>query len=401
MFISRQNAFLVGSLVVVIFAGIGAAPAQDPGAQARAPLETLSVRIAVPGPGAHPPALNSTSGQADRPLVVRESAPHLIREGQLIKIPQGSPLRTELTTATVAGKEIERTFTLAGVVEADPSRTVQVLAPVAGRVIDVKVELGDRVATNQELALVYAGVANWGDRRAQSTPALPNKLTASDRSNLGDAVNDCERLETEPLRSTPRLCALFMPAEGIQETRLFSLRAPVAGSVIDVGIRPGIMLDDPSSSIMTIANLDTIWVTTSLHKKDAGLIAPGRPVEIAFIAYPNEVFIGEARFIGDTIDPYASRFRVRIELPNPRRRLKPNMSALATFSAPKERVAIIPATALIQKNGRDRVFVEVERWIFEARPVEVDFSPDDQTVVVSGLNIGDRIIVVGGALLED
>jgi membrane fusion protein, heavy metal efflux system len=81
--------------------------------------------------------------------------------------------------------------------------------------------------------------------------------------------------------------------------------------------------------------------------------------------------------------------------------MKPNMSALATFSAPKDRVAIIPATALIQKNGRDRVFVEVERWIFEARPVEVDFSPDDQTVVVSGLNIGDRIIVVGGALLED
>jgi cobalt-zinc-cadmium efflux system membrane fusion protein len=171
--------------------------------------------------------------------------------------------------------------------------------------------------------------------------------------------------------------------------------------VIDVGIRPGVMLDDPSSSIITIADLDTIWVTTSLPKKDTALIALARPVEIAFIAYPNEVFMGEARFIGDTLDPYASSFKVRIELPNPSRRLKPNMSTLATLSGPKETVPIIPATALIQKNGRDWVFVEVEQWTFEARPVKVDFPQDDKTAFVSGLNIGERIVVTGGALLED
>jgi cobalt-zinc-cadmium efflux system membrane fusion protein len=192
-----------------------------------------------------------------------------------------------------------------------------------------------------------------------------------------------------------------MPAQGIQDTGLVSLRAPVAGSVIDVGIRSGDMLDDPSASIMTIADLDAIWVTTSLPKKEAAWIAPGRPVEIAFTAYPNEVFMGAARIIGDTSDPYASSFKVRIELPNPTRRLKPNMSALATFEGPKETVAIIPATALIQKNGRDQVFVEVERWAFEARPVKVGFPQDDQTVAVSGLKIGERIVVMGGALLEE
>jgi membrane fusion protein, heavy metal efflux system len=192
-----------------------------------------------------------------------------------------------------------------------------------------------------------------------------------------------------------------MPAEGIQETRLFSLRAPVAGSVIDLGIRPGVMLDDPSSSIMRIADLHTIWVTTSLRKKDAPLIASGRPVEIGFIAYPNEVFMGEARFIGDTLDPYGSSFKVGIELPNPSRRLKPNMSALATLLGPKETLPIIPATALIQRNERDWVFVEIEQWTFEARPVNVGFPLDDRTVVVSGLNVGERIVVIGGALLED
>jgi membrane fusion protein, heavy metal efflux system len=175
----------------------------------------------------------------------------------------------------------------------------------------------------------------------------------------------------------------------------------VAGSVIDVSIRPGAMVDGPSSSIVTIADLDTIWVTTSLRKKDTALIAPGRPIEIVFIAYPNEVFMGEARFIADTLDPYASSFKIRIELANPSRRLKPNMSALATLLRPKEMVPVIPATALIRRNERDWVFVEVEQWTLEARPVEVGFSQGDKAVVVSGLDVGERIVVTGGALLED
>jgi membrane fusion protein, heavy metal efflux system len=406
---SARNGFLRGSLTAGVFAAIGAASAEDPGAQTPGPLGTLSqtVRTAGSNAGAHLPALSSTSDQVYRIPVNRESPPRLSKEGQLIKIPQGSPLRGELTIAAVAAKEIQRTLTLTGVVRAVPGRTVQVLAPIAGRVVDVKVQLGDRVAPDQELALVY-GVAkgNSGGRGAPFTPALASKLTASDRqigsqSNLSDAANDCQRAEAEPLRSTTRLCASIMPAEGIPETRLFSLRAPVAGSVIDVGVRPGVWVDEPSSTIMTIADLDTVWVTTSVRKQDTALIASGRPVQIAFIAYPNEVFLGEARFIGDTLDPYASSSKVRIELPNPSRRLKPNMSALVTLMRPKETVPIIPATALIRRSERDWVFVEVEQWTFEARPVKVGFSQDNRTVVVSGLKIGERIVVMGGALLED
>lgn len=404
---SIRNVFLLSSLTAAMFAAIAAASAKDPGAQTPGSLGTGSqtVRTAGTDAGAHPPALNSTSDRVHRIPAVRESPPHLIKEGQLIKIPEGSPLRGELTIASVAAKEIQHTLTLTGVVEAVPSRTVQVLAPIAGRVVDVKVQRGDRVIPDQELALVYHVVqANSCDRRAPFAPALSDKLAASDHqigSNLGDAANDCQSVEAEPLRSTTRLCAPIKPFGGIGETRLLSLGAPVAGSVIDVGIRPGVMVDEPSSSIMTIADLDTIWVTTSLRKQDVALIAPGRSVEIALIAYPDEVFIGEARLISDTFDPYASSLKVRIEFPNLSRRLKPNMSALVTLLGPKETVPIIPATALMRRNQRDWVFVEVEQGTLEARPVKVGLSQDNKTVVVSGLNIGERIVVMGGALLEE
>lgn len=367
MFTSVRSAILLGSSAAAMLAAIGAASAEDSGAQMLVPPATMAqaARIAVLGAGAHRAISNLSSDQGEERMpMTLETAPHLIKEGQLSKIPQGSPLRSELTFAADAAKEIQRSLTLLAVVEADPSRTVQVLSPVAGRVVDLKVQRGDRVAQHQELAVVYNSLAATDDRRPRSTPISPNKVTANGRQtspqrNRSDAATECQRSEAEPARMA-RLCALVMLGEGMQSTQLLSLKAPVAGSVVDLKISPGAILDDPSASIMTIADLDTIWVTTSLPKRNAPLLPMGS-VEIVFIAYPDEVFTGEARFISNMPDPDPSGFKVRIELQNPSRRLKPNMFAFATFFWPKETVPIIPTTALILKNEMDRVLMEVEQ----------------------------------------
>jgi membrane fusion protein, heavy metal efflux system len=216
--------------------------------------------------------------------------------------------------------------------------------------------------------VVYTGLvqAYSDDRRSRSAPVFPRKVTANDgqtdpQRNRSDAATECQRPEAKPALSMARLCALIMPAEGMQSTQLLSLKAPVAGSVVDLKISPGAILDDPSASIMTIADLDTIWVTTSLPKRNAPLLPTGQPVEIVFIAYPGEVLTGEPRFISNMLDPASSSFKVIIELQNPSRRLKPNMFAFATFFWSKETAPIIPTTALSQKNEMDRVLMEVEQ----------------------------------------
>jgi cobalt-zinc-cadmium efflux system membrane fusion protein len=347
-----------------MLAAIGAASAENSGAQMLAPAATMAQadRTAVLGARAHRAIshLSSDPGEGRMPMTL-ETALHLINEGQPSKILQDSPLRSELTLAADSAKEIQRSLTLLAVVEADPNRTVQVLSPVAGHVVDLKVQRGDRVVQHQELAVVYNSLAETDDRRPRPTPVFPNKVTANGRqtSRSRDAATECQRSEAEPARSKAPLCALVMPAEGMQSTQLLSLKAPVAGSVVDLKISPGAILDDPSASIMTIADLDTIWVTTSLPKRNAPSLPTGHSVEIVFIAYPDEVFTGESRFIGNMLDP--ASFKVIIELQNPSRRLKPNMFAFATLFWPKETIPIIPTAALIQKNEMDRVLMEVKQ----------------------------------------
>ena len=120
-----------------------------------------------------------------------------------------------------------------------------------------------------------------------------------------------------------------------------------------------------------------------------------------FAAYPDEVFKGQVLFVSDVLDPDTRRTKVRIALQNPDMRLKPNMFANVSFFTPTQKMPVVPTTALIFKNNSDQVFVEVEPWTFEARPVEIDFQQGDQAIVKSGLKAGDRVVVKGGVLLND
>jgi membrane fusion protein, heavy metal efflux system len=190
-------------------------------------------------------------------------------------------------------------------------------------------------------------------------------------------------------------------ADQKEQSRLLTLKAPVAGSVIDLQVARGAFLNDPTAAIMTIANLGVVWVTANVPEKDTALVTAGQDVDVVFSAYPDETFAGKVLFISDVLDPDTRRTKIRIAFENPDMKLKPNMFADATFLAPRHVEQVVPTQALVLKNETDRVFVEVSPWTFEARPVEVGFQQGDQAVVEHGLKAGERIVVKGGVLLND
>src|SRR5262249_4443546 len=148
------------------------------------------------------------------------------------------------------------------------------------------------------------------------------------QSDYAQAVAELGRAET-------RLRAMGVPAEQKEQSRLLSMKAPVSGSVIDLQVVPGAFLNDLTAPILTVANLDTIWVTANVPEKDTALVVTGQDVDVVLDAYPDEVFAGKVLFISDVLDPDTRRTKVRIAFENPGIKLKPNMFANATFRAPK------------------------------------------------------------------
>jgi membrane fusion protein, heavy metal efflux system len=343
-----------------------------------------------------------------------ESGPLLVREGERVIVPEGSPLRAKLTIEPVAEQQVQRTLVLPAVVEADPSRLVKVLPPLAGRITQLKVQLGERVKEGQPLVVLDSpdlGTAYADHERSTVLLDLArkNRDRARDLAKIGGAaVRELQQAETdyvtadaEHTRADARLRQIGVNPESKDQSRTVTITAPIAGSVIDLDVGAGAFWNDPNASLMTVANLSSIWVTANVPEKDTALVAKGQPVEVVFAAYPNEVFKGQVLFISDVLDSDTRRTKVRIAFSNPEIRLKPNMFANVTFLTPPQTVATVPAAALVMKNDGDRVFVEVAPWTFVPRSVEVNYQQGNSAVIKSGLAAGERAVVKGGVLLND
>jgi membrane fusion protein, heavy metal efflux system len=359
---------------------------------------------------AFPRILNAPQPEAARAA----PQPAFSRVGNRIIVPDTSPLRTLLTVAPPAMKEVARTLVLPASVEADPSRTVRVMPPVTGRVTELKVQLGGRVVAGQELAVIDSGdlAQAYADiDKARSAVTLTKK--ALDRQlglekAGGSAIKDREQAQSDYAqavaeldRSEARLRAIGIPSDQKEPSRLLPIRAPVSGSIIDLQAAPGAFLNDATAAMMTIANLDTIWVTANVPEKDIAFVYPGQTAKVTFRSYPDDVFTGKVLFVSDVVEADTRRNKVRIAFDNPDKILKPNMFADARFEAPPASRLIVPTSALLMTNDTTSVFVEVSDWAFERRSIEIAYQEGAAVAIKTGLRPGERVVVKGGVRLND
>ncbi|MDX6573615.1 MAG: rane fusion protein heavy metal efflux system [Gaiellales bacterium] len=340
--------------------------------------------------------------------------PLLARDGNRVTVPPDSPLRNKLTVETVMEKDIQQKLVLPAVVEADPGHLVKVLPPLAGRIMEVKVQLGERVELGQALSVLDSpdlATAYADYDRAKVIFSLA--ATTRDRQRGlakigGGAIKDQQQAETdyvtaevEQQRALARLKQIGVEADTTNKSRMVTITAPISGSVIDLAVAPGAYWNDTTAALMTIADLTTIWVTANVPEKDTALIAKGQAVDVVLPAYPGEIFTGQVLFVSDVLDSDTRRTKVRIAFANPGIRFKPNMFADVSFITPSRAMTTVPATALVLKDDADQIFVEVAPWIFEQRRIETSFQKGDNVIVKSGVKAGDRVVTKGGVLLND
>src|SRR5579863_9479801 len=175
--------------------------------------------------------------------VVEKAAP-VLRSGNRVIVPEGSPVRSALTIAPVAVKDIKRDLMLPAVVEADPGRTVKVLPPVAGRVVSLKVQLGERVSKGQELLVLDSGdlaQAFSDDEKARTMLTLTKqaldrqlgleKIGGAAIKDREQAQSDYAQAQAEYGRAETRLSSLGVSPDQSDKSQLLSVKAPTAGSI--------------------------------------------------------------------------------------------------------------------------------------------------------------------------
>jgi cobalt-zinc-cadmium efflux system membrane fusion protein len=338
--------------------------------------------------------------------------PPLSRKGKAIFIPEGSPYRSHISVAPARTRNVSLSRVVTGAVEADPGRTVKILAPVNGRVSDLKVDLGDFVKKGQPLVTIDSGdlaqaVADAEKARASlklTKSALEratglNKAGGLAQRELEQAQNDYLQATTELKRAEARLDAIGDNGK-LSGQRKITMNAPIDGTITALDAAPGEFIDNTTASMMTISNLERVWVTASVQEKDLSFVNKDERVEVSLVAYPGEIFPGKVEVISQLLEADTRRNKVRIAFENPDGMFKLNMFATVRFFAPPTQRVVVPPAALVMGEDMLSVFVESAPWTFERRRVQPDAEHDGVTVVF-GLEPGEKIVVRGGILLND
>jgi cobalt-zinc-cadmium efflux system membrane fusion protein len=341
-----------------------------------------------------------------------EGAPALmVRQGDKIVVPEGSALRKALTVEPASARLVNARIALPAVVESDPARTAAVLTPLSGRLVSLKVSLGDRVRKRQVLAVVDSpdlGQAYDDDAKAADTLKLADKnlerqegqhrIGAASDKDLDQAKSDRAQAQAEYTRTQARLKMLGASAD---KSHLLIVAASMSGSITALSVAPGDMINDPTQSLMTIADLTTVWVTALVPEKDVKAVYKHQSAEVTLSAYPDKVLQGTVLFVSDVIEPDSRRNKIRIAFANGDYALKPNMFAAVTVIGPDKSEIVVPSSALLMNNDRTSVFVATAPWTFERRTVDPDLGDGSTVAIRSGLAAGDQVVVKGGILLND
>jgi cobalt-zinc-cadmium efflux system membrane fusion protein len=337
----------------------------------------------------------------------------MLRQGDKIIVPEGSMLRNRLSVMPAAAQSVEPKLTLPGIVESDPARTVAIFTPLSGRVIALKVGLGERVSRGQVLAVLDSpdlGQAMDDDEKAADTARLTEKNlkrqeaqntlgVASDR-DLDQARSEHAQAAAEYARTQARLKSLGVSAAD-RPSRLLKLIAPISGSITTLSVAPGTLINDPAQPMLTIADLSTVWVTALVPEKDIADVSKDQQAEVSLLAYPGRMLHGKVLFVSAVVEPDSHRNKLRIAFANQDEALKPNMFATVTLTGSARTAVVLPSSALLMNNDRTSVFVATAPWTFERRIVDTQLEEGSSVAIHAGVEPGDMVVVKGGILLND
>jgi cobalt-zinc-cadmium efflux system membrane fusion protein len=346
----------------------------------------------------------------------------------LIALPQEAVTRGEIHVVSVTRRSLPQELRATGRVHVNEDRLVRIGSPVEGRVTRVLVTVGDRVRTGQPLIALHShelAAARSDYEKAKAALARAERARAYAQAELeranrlleAKAISRREQLraaadlaaaeaELEHARAEVRRAEEFLHHLGAwpEIGDEVILRAPIGGVVLERRVTVGTVVT-PSTDLMTIADLSTLWVIAQVPESWAALIRPGQSVSVSVAAFADRSFPGRVTYIGEQLDPQTRTVYVRCLVHNWHERLRPEMYATVTIALGARPLRLaIPREAVQEIGGDSVVFVERKPGRFEKRIVRLGlsaFTPEGEIVeVIHGLREGERVVARGSFLLK-
>jgi RND family efflux transporter MFP subunit len=355
--------------------------------------------------------MSSTSRMELRPPKASRIAPPL-RVGRLavlaglaaaqIALGQSAPEPAAVRVVQPVRRDFARDTTQPGTAEAFYEADLG--AKVSGHVVELRVDIGDRVKTGQTLARLF--VPELTQARNAAAADVAALRSAYDRTaELAQRNSVTQRALTEAKGKLD--AAVAREAETAAELEYAVIQAPFDGVVTLRTIDPGDMVYQASSPkgkaepLLRVAKLDVIRVKTYVPERDAIWVNAGDTASVTFDALPGRTFDAPVARVSGALDPSTRTMLVEIDLPNSDGLIRPGFYGQTRIALERHEHALaLPASAVRVDDGGAYVLALAGN-VARRRGVTIGLAETQWTEIASGLGESDRVVAAPSAGLAD
>jgi Cu(I)/Ag(I) efflux system membrane fusion protein len=317
-------------------------------------------------------------------------------DGKTVKVSLDRIQRSGVRTEKVQLRTVGRSIRVGGTVRIDERKLAVVTLRAEGYIEELHVNAtGETVKAGEPLFRLYSPPLV----QAQFEYALAVKSAR----NMND-VNQTAMVDG----AAQKLRSLGIPEariheirDGVTIPRTIEWPAPASGTVLEKKVISGqrVMAGD---ELYRIADLSTIWVIAEVPEQDISSIVLGDRATVTFRAFSSQPMEGRVTLVYPELKPETRTARVRIELPNPDGRLKPDMYADVVFHADAEDkpAVAVPDSAVIDSGTRQLVLIAKGEGRFEPRTIKTGRRGDGYVEVLEGVEVGEEVVTSATFLID-
>jgi len=322
--------------------------------------------------------------------------------------PSGTPA-VPVNKGTVQRAALNSYLVLNGIVE--PERKVEIFSRLAAYVKAIVKEEGAFVKKNEVLALLDDTEIRitYEQAKIELEQAMLNQEEAEKNYNRAVELRNRDLISEQEFQTTENTFKQRqLDYKNRQEnskdlelqlnwTRIRSLsEGYITERLIEVGDRV-----TANQQVYTIEDFKPLLIRVFVPTSDSIKLRTGMLSEVTSEVLPGSIFPGSVKLINPRIDVQTGTVKVTVEVFDESQRLKPGMFVESRIIiGKKEDVLVIPRRAILYKQNKTYVFVLNQDQVSQ-REIELGLTEEDKAEVLSGLNEGEEIVVVGVESIKD
>lgn len=306
-----------------------------------------------------------------------------------------------ITTQLIQPSTFESFVRVVGTVET--SNDIMISAEVSGKVTSHNVKEGDQVKKGQVILKI-------DDSKLKQEKARLEAMTSQAKENYERLKKVYEEdgigSEIDYLNARYAFQQSNSALESIKvDLANTSITAPFNGSIESKMVEVGEMVS-PGTPVVRIIGSDDYIISAGVPARYADVISADDNVQIWFDTQGSDTLDGTISFAGNSINPQNRTFRIEIDLPEKANQYKVDMIANLRLQTNKqENVLVISEEYVYSKPEGYVVYVlskdDKGHNVADERMVNLGLSYKTGVIIESGLDIGDQLITLGSAFLDD